>query len=169
MEKQQTLVRSSSVSGIALHTGARATVRIQPAPENTGIIFRGYTYGTGEEVVQGGRYDDLLQKFGKSAPAVGLAVRVDQLLTALIRQKLTDAQAETDVLLLYPASNRPEAIRLATILRDNGRSVQLTLFAPDMKAADYTDYARRFHIREILSVNPDGSTSKIEVTEGGQP
>lgn len=40
MEKQQTLVRSSSVSGIALHTGARATVRIQPAPENTGIIFR---------------------------------------------------------------------------------------------------------------------------------
>ncbi len=135
----------------------------------TGIIFRGYTYGTGEEVVQGGRYDDLLQKFGKSAPAVGLAVRVDQLLTALIRQKLTDAQAETDVLLLYPASNRPEAIRLATILRDNGRSVQLTLFAPDMKAADYTDYARRFHIREILSVNPDGSTSKIEVTEGGQP
>ncbi len=40
MEKQQTLIRSSMVSGIALHTGARATVRIQPAPENTGIVFR---------------------------------------------------------------------------------------------------------------------------------
>ncbi len=40
MEKQQTLEKSAFVSGIALHAGARATVRIQPAPENTGIVFR---------------------------------------------------------------------------------------------------------------------------------
>lgn len=40
MEKQQTLEKSAFVSGIALHTGARVTVRIQPAPENTGVVFR---------------------------------------------------------------------------------------------------------------------------------
>lgn len=40
MEKQQTLVRSAFFSGIALHSGARCTVRIQPASENTGIVFR---------------------------------------------------------------------------------------------------------------------------------
>lgn len=40
MEKQQTLMRSASVSGIALHSGARVLVRVQPAPENTGIVFR---------------------------------------------------------------------------------------------------------------------------------
>ncbi len=40
MEKQQTLKSSAFVSGIALHTGARATVRILPAAENTGIVFR---------------------------------------------------------------------------------------------------------------------------------
>ena len=40
MEKQQTLKKSASVSGIALHSGARVTVRVQPAPENTGIVFR---------------------------------------------------------------------------------------------------------------------------------
>ena len=132
----------------------------------TGIIFRGYTYGTGEEVVQGGRYDDLLQKFGKSAAAVGLAVRVDQVLNALIRQKIASDHAETDTLLLYASQNRSEAIRLASVLRDSGRSVQLTSFASDMEAEDYTDYAKRFHIREIMSVNADGSTSKIKVTGG---
>ncbi len=40
MEKQQTVMRPALVSGIALHTGARATVRVLPAPENTGIMFR---------------------------------------------------------------------------------------------------------------------------------
>ena len=40
MEKQQTLVRSAFFSGIARLSGARCTVRIQPAPENTGIVFR---------------------------------------------------------------------------------------------------------------------------------
>ena len=31
----------------------------------TGIIFQAYTYGTGEPIVKGGRYDALLQHFGK--------------------------------------------------------------------------------------------------------
>ena len=40
MNKQQTIKNSVSFSGIALHTGARASLTIKPAPENTGIIFR---------------------------------------------------------------------------------------------------------------------------------
>lgn len=40
MENQQTVVKSALFSGIALHTGARATVRLLPAPEDTGIVFR---------------------------------------------------------------------------------------------------------------------------------
>ena len=37
----------------------------------TGIIFRAYTYGTGDAVVRGGRYDHLLAKFGKDTPSIG--------------------------------------------------------------------------------------------------
>lgn len=40
MEKQQTIANSAVYSGIALHSGVRSTLRIQPAPEHTGIIFR---------------------------------------------------------------------------------------------------------------------------------
>ena len=32
----------------------------------TGIIFQAYTYGTGEPVVKGGRYNELLKHFGKA-------------------------------------------------------------------------------------------------------
>ena len=40
MKKQQTLAGIAQFSGVALHTGVRATLRITPAPVNTGIVFR---------------------------------------------------------------------------------------------------------------------------------
>ena len=39
MKKQQTLAGIAQFSGVALHTGVRATLRITPAPANTGIVF----------------------------------------------------------------------------------------------------------------------------------
>jgi UDP-3-O-acyl N-acetylglucosamine deacetylase len=40
MKKQRTLKGSAQLNGIALHTGARATLKILPAEENSGIVFR---------------------------------------------------------------------------------------------------------------------------------
>ena len=40
MEKQRTLKSTAVYNGIALHTGVRATLRINPAEANTGITFR---------------------------------------------------------------------------------------------------------------------------------
>ena len=40
MEKQQTLAKKVRLSGIALHTGIRATLNLLPADENAGIVFR---------------------------------------------------------------------------------------------------------------------------------
>ena len=40
MEKQRTLAGSAKLSGIALHSGARVAIRVEPAEENTGIVFR---------------------------------------------------------------------------------------------------------------------------------
>ncbi len=40
MEMQNTVAGSAKVSGISLHTGARATLRICPAEVNSGIVFR---------------------------------------------------------------------------------------------------------------------------------
>ena len=54
----------------------------------TGIIFRGYTFGTGDAVVKGGRYDHLLEKFGKTSASIGFAIVIDELMNALIRQKI---------------------------------------------------------------------------------
>ncbi len=49
----------------------------------TGIIFRAYSYGHGEPLVKGGRYDTLLSHFGRQLPAVGFVVVIEQLMRAL--------------------------------------------------------------------------------------
>ncbi len=54
----------------------------------TGVIFKAYTYGVGNAVVKGGRYDSLLRQFGKEAPAVGFCIMIDSVLEALSRQKV---------------------------------------------------------------------------------
>ena len=53
----------------------------------TGVIFKVYTYGVGDAIAKGGRYDQLLGHFGKNAPAIGFVVVVDDLLLALEGQQ----------------------------------------------------------------------------------
>lgn len=43
----------------------------------TGVVFRGYVEGAGASVLSGGRYDRLVEVFGRPAEATGFAVDVD--------------------------------------------------------------------------------------------
>lgn len=49
----------------------------------TGVIFRGYTVGTGLTVLSGGRYDNLLAEYGNDAAAIGFGVDVSAVCIAL--------------------------------------------------------------------------------------
>ena len=49
----------------------------------TGAIFEVYDPALGEPLGGGGRYDDLLARFGRPLPAVGFAIGVDALHVAL--------------------------------------------------------------------------------------
>lgn len=43
----------------------------------TGMVFRGYVEGAGAPVLSGGRYDGLMEQFGRKAEATGFAMDVD--------------------------------------------------------------------------------------------
>jgi ATP phosphoribosyltransferase regulatory subunit len=49
----------------------------------TGAVFEVYDPGLGTPLGGGGRYDDLLGRFGRSLPAVGFALRIDDLHQAI--------------------------------------------------------------------------------------
>lgn len=115
----------------------------------TGIIFSGYTFGTGEPVVKGGRYDKLLKYFGKNAPAIGFAASVDQLLAALVRQKAELDTGMSYELLVYRGAYQKEAITAAMIGRANGHQIELQKWTDGKSKEDYEAYAKRMGIAQI--------------------
>ncbi len=115
----------------------------------TGIIFSGYTYGSGEAVVKGGRYDNLLSSFGKSAPAIGFAVMIDQLLSALTRQNIPIPSANRTTWLVYSDETREKALRDACALRADGINVELMPLGDANTKESYLRYAGQFHVEDI--------------------
>lgn len=89
----------------------------------TGIIFAGYTLGSGKPIVTGGRYDSLLGHFGADRPAIGFAILVDELLLAIDRQHIELPIENAKILLLYPRNQVKSAIRKADSLRKAGNRV----------------------------------------------
>lgn len=109
----------------------------------TGIIFRGYTYGTGDAIVKGGRYDHLLEKFGKASPSIGFVIVVDELLNAFARQKLTISYKSKNTYILYDASRQAEAIKLAKEFRASGKPTELVLKREDKTIEEYISSAKQ--------------------------
>lgn len=134
----------------------------------TGIIFKAYTYGTGEYIVTGGRYDKLLEQFGKEAPAVGFVIVVDQLMLALSRQKIETPINMVNTILLYDHSARLSGIHLAEHFREQGMAVQLIRRRSAETVEAYLSYAKRHHVRNLLYLAGDGETVTAYNAETGR-
>lgn len=98
----------------------------------TGIIFRGYTYGTGFSILDGGRYDKLIQKFGMDTPAVGFAIRINEILSAFERQNLKNDTYRQCTLVTYSKEGRKNALTIADELRAKGVDVENSLIGDDI-------------------------------------
>lgn len=91
----------------------------------TGVIFKVYTYGVGDAIVKGGRYDSLLKHFGKDTAAIGFVIVIDDLLEALSRQKIEIALPAPKQILTYNDLSYEEVLKKAVSLRSEGIAVAL--------------------------------------------
>ncbi|MBQ9609995.1 MAG: ATP phosphoribosyltransferase regulatory subunit [Lachnospiraceae bacterium] len=136
----------------------------------TGIIFNGYTYGTGDAIVKGGRYNNLMSQFGKEAPSVGFAIYVDDLMSALSRNKIDVPLEHSNILVLYDREYQKEAIKLAAYYRQNNKKVELIRKSAKHDIEDYIKYAKQMHFLNMYVVKEDEkldvySTTSDTVTE----
>ncbi len=91
----------------------------------TGVVFSAYTYGVGDAIAKGGRYDALLGKYGKDAPAIGFVIILDDLMSALYRQKLPIEHEEDVIVVEYTEETFSKALSEANDLRNKGKKVAL--------------------------------------------
>ena len=106
----------------------------------TGMILRGYLSGYGEEILSGGRYDNLIAEFGYDVPATGFAVNIDAVVKVLSRQQQTEAPAALPVsnVLIWAAKGcEADAVEAARNLRGKGLIVEHSLSETLEEAKQY--------------------------------
>ncbi len=85
----------------------------------SGTVFEAYAGRAGLPLLGGGRYDGLLARFGRPAPATGFAIGLDRVLEA----GGSHAEHRPTVVVRYDAGAYGDAVRTARGLRDAGLSV----------------------------------------------
>ncbi|MCH5252644.1 MAG: ATP phosphoribosyltransferase regulatory subunit [Lachnospiraceae bacterium] len=133
----------------------------------TGIIFKAYTYGTGDAIVTGGRYDNLVEQFGKKTPAIGLAFVLDELMLALESQQVNIDAREADILILYRSANRERAIELGNELRTQKKPVRLMRKNAETPLESYKEYGLRNEVSSILYIDDTGEVTEFALRENG--
>lgn len=85
----------------------------------TGVLFRAYTYGYGDAIMKGGRYDNLVSAFGKDVPAIGFGISVDELLIA--KSEIDgDSNSESDKYLTFALTKGRLADKTLALLEKTG-------------------------------------------------
>ena len=137
----------------------------------TGIIFRAYTYGTGDAIVKGGRYNTLLSEFGKDAPAIGFTLFIDELFLALSTQKKLPEVSPKGVLCLYMSDAQEKAVKFASFARNNGYPVSVIRKSSRHDINEYQEYIDNFRIESLVFFDRDevylykDSMKKISIDE----
>ena len=98
----------------------------------TGVVYEAYAAGLGFTVANGGRYDNLLKRFGKELPATGFAIYLERLLSVL-------PEEEPSPLLVLVGGNL-DGIEAAAALRENG--VPVLHLSEDLAPEAAAEYAR---------------------------
>lgn len=114
----------------------------------TGFVFEGYIADLGFSLCGGGRYDQLLPRFGYEVPAVGWMVGVERILLALERRR-ADERPRNEVDVLVSGSDA-----VARSERERGLRVRLDVRGLDRDAL--LAYARHKEIPRVLIANRDG-------------
>jgi ATP phosphoribosyltransferase regulatory subunit len=132
---------------------------------DTGIIFRGFTYGVGFPVLTGGRYDRLVGEFGKECPATGFSLGVNMLMMAMQRQKVAIEKPATDSIVCYTDKGRKTAFELCDELRRQGLVVELDIANSPCESA--VRYAASKNIGGVIRI-VDEDTVEIHYVQSGE-
>ncbi len=106
----------------------------------TGIIFEGFGAEVGRPVAQGGRYDQLLTKFGRPAPATGFVVQLDLVWEMLSRGSRPPALPRIDAAVAWTGPGLKTALRLGSTLRLFGMRAVV-----DTQARDHSEARAWWH------------------------
>jgi len=121
----------------------------------TGVVFRGYIEGAGEPVLAGGRYDMLLNTFGRSLPATGFAVNVGLVADSVAKAGMSSKEKTPDAIIHFSEKSYVKALKLRESMLADGSICVLSTFDD---IAETTAYADECNIKKVIEINGDKVT-----------
>lgn len=115
----------------------------------TGVVFEGYAADLGSPLLGGGRYDNLLEQFGRPAPATGFAIKMDRLLQVT---PALEGKPVQRVLLCYTEDRRTEALAQARRMREE----KLVVITRLVKSATEARICHELEYNEIICLTGQG-------------
>lgn len=116
----------------------------------TGTIFKGFTYGVGFPILSGGRYDGLVERFGKKCVATGFSLGVNMIMAALERQGIQKEEMSIDGLVYYAEGGRGTAFSICKELRNQGVVIETYINKGTLE--DAKNYAKKKGIGGVFYV-----------------
>ncbi len=131
----------------------------------TGLVFRGYTYGVGFPILSGGRYDELVSKFGRECEATGFSLGINMVLMALERQKKLQIPDDGGCLITYDQGVRRLASALCRELIGRGIPAEMDLGRENLEdeasLQRIKSYALSKGLRRLIHIDQKGSRREI--------
>jgi len=125
---------------------------IRGAAYYTGVSFALFAAGPGEAVASGGRYDELLGRYGEPQPATGAGIDLENLLWALDHQGHT-WRVRPELRFLVHGSDA-QAVQAAVVALHKEKRTAATL--PGADRANALAYARSWGYDAILHISAEG-------------
>jgi ATP phosphoribosyltransferase regulatory subunit len=133
---------------------------------HTGITFEGFVTGFGEPVCSGGRYDNLICRYGVDAPATGFTFNLLGLLQTLERRPELHTSVAADFLLFNTGQDRRAVLQAARQLRSHGYACARDIIRRDFNQS--LQYAQKMNIRCMLVISDDSETFRAIRSHDGK-
>ncbi|HET9924266.1 MAG TPA: ATP phosphoribosyltransferase regulatory subunit [Methylomirabilota bacterium] len=121
----------------------------------SGVHFEAYVSGLGASLVGGGRYDQMLARFGYDCPATGFAFETGRALLAMESQGAEPRLSGPDFFVIDFTPDKTRALALSRRLRDAGAAVARDIISRPL--AESLAYARGQHAGSALIIGGDGA------------
>ena len=118
--------------------------------------------------VKGGRYDRLLEKFGKEAPSIGFAIVIDELMNAMVRQRIRIVYTRKNHLILYDEGKEKDAIALAKDFRSRAKNTEMMKKDGGRLLEEYLSYGKEYYAGTLIYIKKTGSILMVNLVTGEQ-
>ena len=116
----------------------------------SGTYFEAYVAGFGAAIAGGGRYDDMLGRFGYDCAAVGFAFDIGRALSVMETQGVAVTLPGPDFFIIDFTPEKTAALSLARRLRDLGASVARDIISRGLEES--VAYAQAQRVRHVLVI-----------------